>query len=437
MRFLVFNLFTVFFLIFSELHSQNPENAWLISLNSNIINLQGNTTEKGFNFGGPAISLSRYLGAGISIGTAYSLGNVKNYNSDFNYSSVDGFLKFNLLNGSISPFLVGGYGFSQFSDGIDRPGFFPSTETSRTFFGGLGFNIFLTKNFALNFQSTIRIMNETAGFDHLQNFIGISYGFGGSDADKDGVSDKKDKCPSVPGLKEYEGCPDTDGDKIIDKEDSCPEVPGLLEFNGCLDSDGDGISDPEDKCPNEPGKTEMNGCPDNDGDGVSDDLDDCKTAPGPLENNGCPWPDSDGDGINDNDDLCIDEQGTIENNGCPELSNEIVKTLNEFSSRINFVANSYTIFGRKTLEKIKNLLMENPKGSLLIEGFASSDGDQAYNIELSVKRAEAVRNFLIGLGVQAERLEVQGYGEDNPIGDNKLPEGRAINRRVQFKSKLN
>ena len=281
-------------------------------------------------------------------------------------------------------------------------------------------------------------MNENDGFDHLQHNVGLSLGFGSGDADKDGVSDSKDKCPSVPGLKEYEGCPDTDGDTIIDKEDKCPEIPGLPELNGCIDSDEDGISDPDDSCPNVFGSLEMNGCPDTDQDGVADKDDECPSNFGPIENNGCPWPDTDGDGVNDNEDLCIDEPGSKENNGCPELSGEIVKTLNEFGSRINFPANSYQILGRKTienLEKIKNLLEENKEGNLLIEGYASSDGDEDYNVELSIKRAQAVLEYLVKLGVPETRLEVIGFGEENPLEDNETSLGRAINRRVQFKSK--
>ena len=135
--------------------------------------------------------------------------------------------------------------------------------------------------------------------------------------------------------------------------------------------------------------------------------------------------------------MCKDEKGTLENNGCPELSEEIVKTLNEFGSRINFPANSFQIIGRKTIENlinIKKLLDENIDGNLIIEGYASSDGDEQYNVQLSLKRAQAVKDYLIKLGVAAERLEVKGYGEENPLEDNESSEGRAVNRRVQFKS---
>ncbi len=435
----------LYFLFFSltfiqYLTGQSLDNPWSISLNSNIINLQGNNLEKGFNFGGPSLGISRHIGAGISLGTQYALGNVNNFSDTYNYTSFDGFLKFNLIKGSAIPYIIGGYGFSRFSDGIERPGFFPSTETSRTIFGGLGFSFNLSEFLAINLQSTYRNMNENDGFDHLQHLLGLSYNFGSTDSDKDGIPDKKDKCPGVPGLKKYEGCPDTDGDTIIDKEDKCPEVPGLVEFNGCIDSDDDGIADPDDTCPNEAGTFELNGCPDKDGDGIADNEDTCIEEPGPIENNGCPWLDGDGDGIKDNEDLCKNEAGPIENNGCPELSGEIVKTLNKFGARINFIANSYRILGKKTLEnltQIKILLDENPEGSLLIEGYASADGDEIYNIELSIKRAQAVRDYLINIGVAAERLEVQGFGEVDPIGDNENPQGRAINRRVQFKSKRN
>ena len=440
MKNLISSFICLSFLFLHNIKAQTLDKPWSFSVNSNILNLLGNNLEDGINFGGPALGLSRYLSSGLSIGSQISIGKVDNFNDSYNYSSVDGFLKFNLSEGNIVPYFIGGYGFSLFSDGIDRKGLFPSSETSRTIFGGVGLGYYLTDNVSINLQSTYRSMNENDGFNHLQNFVGIVYSFGSGDSDKDGVSDKKDKCPDVPGLKEFEGCPDTDGDGIPDKEDQCPEISGTPEFNGCIDSDGDGISDPDDKCPEEYGMKDMNGCPDSDGDGISDDIDECKGAQGPNENNGCPWPDSDGDGVPDKDDLCKDEVGILSNKGCPELSSEIVATLNEFGSKIYFPANSSKIIGKKTrevLEDIKNILSENPKGNIIIEGYASSDGDEDFNIDLSVRRAKAVLDYLINLGISANRLEAEGYGELKPLGDNSNPQGRAMNRRVQFKPKRN
>ena len=123
------------------------------------------------------------------------------------------------------------------------------------------------------------------------------------------------------------------------------------------------------------------------------------------------------------------------NNGCPELSDEIMKTINDRGAKINFAASSDKILGKKMrtiLLEIRDILVKNPKGNLLIEGYASADGSEDFNTELSVRRAETVRDLLVSLGISEERLQVKGLGETAPIGDNESPEGRAENRRVQF-----
>ncbi|HXO74596.1 MAG TPA: DUF5723 family protein, partial [Puia sp.] len=92
------------------------------------------------------------------------------------------------------------------------------------------------------------------------------------DTYKDGIYDDVDKCPTVAGLKRYNGCPipDTDGDGINDEEDSCKTVAGLKRYNGCPipDTDGDGVNDEEDSCKTVAGLKKFNGCPDTDGDGI-------------------------------------------------------------------------------------------------------------------------------------------------------------------------
>jgi OOP family OmpA-OmpF porin len=66
-----------------------------------------------------------------------------------------------------------------------------------------------------------------------------------------------------------------------------------------------------------------------------------------------------------------------------------------------------------------------------ITGHTDSSGAAEYNQKLSVKRAEAVRDYLISLGADASKMEVAGMGEDKPIADNKTAAGRAKNRRVE------
>ena len=103
--------------------------------------------------------------------------------------------------------------------------------------GGLGSNFWFTKNFGIGIQGDY--VTTPIDKSNLANFwqasASINFRFGNRDKDKDGVLDKDDACPSVPGPVENQGCPwpDTDGDGVLDKDDACPEVPGLPEYNGC------------------------------------------------------------------------------------------------------------------------------------------------------------------------------------------------------------
>jgi outer membrane protein OmpA-like peptidoglycan-associated protein len=77
------------------------------------------------------------------------------------------------------------------------------------------------------------------------------------------VVDEKDACPDIFGEVALLGCPDRDKDTIADIFDKCPDIPGLKRYNGCPipDTDGDGLNDEEDKCPGIAGKRELQGCP--------------------------------------------------------------------------------------------------------------------------------------------------------------------------------
>ena len=136
------------------------------------------------------------------------------------------------------------------------------------------------------------------------------------DSDGDGVADNGDNCPSIPGPLSAQGCPDADGDGIADKDDLCPTLPGSRDAKGCPDRDHDGIADKDDKCPDTPGTAVLFGCPDKDNDGVADSEDLCPDVPGSIALKGCP--DRDKDGVGDADDLCPDVFGTLASKGCPD-----------------------------------------------------------------------------------------------------------------------
>ena len=106
MRYLkpLLSLVTVLFI--HTTYSQTQDSPWIFSAGANVISLVGTEVESGLNFGGPALSLSRHVAGGLSIGTQYSPGQVDNFSDSYTYTSLDGFLKVNLVRGSFSPYLT-------------------------------------------------------------------------------------------------------------------------------------------------------------------------------------------------------------------------------------------------------------------------------------------------------------------------------------------
>ena len=268
---------------------------------------------------------------------------------------------------------------------------------------------------------------------HFQHNLSVAINFGGKDTDKDGVYDRHDDCPSVPGLPEFNGCPDDDGDGIENSKDACPNAAGLLEFNGCPDSDGDGIADPNDACPDVAGLAKFNGCPDSDGDGIEDGKDACPNAAGPRKFNGCP--DSDGDGIADPDDKCPNEAGPSDNSGCPNPTAEAIEKLNELGAVVQFELNKSNLRDDaiELLLSVYEIMAKYGNTNFLIEGHTDSSGPKAFNKKLSLERAENVKSHLVSKGVEGDRLSTAGFGEDNPKESNNTRKGRIANRRVEFK----
>ena len=104
--------------------------------------------------------------------------------------------------------------------------------------------------------------------------------------------------------------------------------------------------------------------------------------------------------------------------------------MNESGLMIRFIASSSVINGdesKEVLNKIKLVLESYPKSRIVVKGFASSDGSKGYNQKLSEQRAEALKAYLISLGVESNRIETVGYGESKPIEDNKYAKGRKQN----------
>jgi len=102
---------------------------------------------------------------------------------------------------------------------------------------------------------------------------------------------------------------------------------------------------------------------------------------------------------------------------------------------IFFDYNAYTIRSESEaeLERLKNLILENPQIKVEISGHTDNVGGDKYNNELSENRAKAVTDYLIAEGVPPDRLIYAGYGKSQPVASNETPEGRQENRRTEFK----
>jgi outer membrane protein OmpA-like peptidoglycan-associated protein len=276
------------------------------------------------------------------------------------------------------------------------------------------------------------------------------------DNDKDGIADKDDDCIDVPGIAEFKGCPDSDGDKIADKDDLCPQQPGIQELKGCpvTDRDKDGIADTKDLCPDTPGQAQYEGCPDTDNDTISDIKDKCPTDPEDRDNfedeDGCPDPDNDQDKIADKEDLCATEKedgkGKAPKDGCPDTTKAVLVDGNIYIlDKIFFDVNKDTLKkpSYPTLDAVITVLKEHPEvKKIRIEGHTDDQGSDEANLDLSKRRAKRVLDYFVSKGVEAERLESEGYGEGAPLvaiqdldpkkNKKELSAARDKNRRVQF-----
>ncbi len=284
------------------------------------------------------------------------------------------------------------------------------------------------------------------------------------DRDGDGVPDSRDRCPDQSGPAATGGCPDTDGDGVSDPDDQCPRTVGPISNNGCpetTDRDSDGILDSNDRCPDEFGSAATGGCPDTDGDGIANIDDRCPNEAGPSAYNGCP--DSDGDGIPNDRDNCPNIAGTVDNNGCPSTSTQpnIVTTppptttvpsspqptggdgyitieeanILEIAMRAIQFETARDVITRESyqyLNSIADLMSRYYNYKLVISGHTDSTGPADTNLFLSRNRAQACYEYLQSRGVDASRMDYEGFGETQPIADNKTLRGRKLNRRVEF-----
>lgn len=367
--------------------------------------------------------LKKYIDFGGSINATFLNQGFPNKPNDFVdrlQLQLEGTAQFKMVSDHywFQPFLMGGFGAQRFD--VYYGAYIPL---------GVGLNINFFNEGRLFVNSTYRVPITTGSANyHFMYAFGVSGRLTKKkepkviappppppppkDSDNDGIIDDNDKCPTVPGVAKYDGCPvpDTDKDGINDDNDKCPTVAGLAKYQGCPvpDTDKDGINDEEDKCPNEPGVARYGGCP---------------------------VPDRDKDGINDEEDKCPDVFGVAAQQGCPEISAEVTKTVAYAAKNVYFATGSTKLLKQsyKPLDELVKVLNDNTSLKLKIDGHTDNVGADDFNMKLSDGRAASVKNYLISKGISADRLESEGFGETMPVADNKTAAGRTKNRRVEMK----
>lgn len=272
---------------------------------------------------------------------------------------------------------------------------------------GLGVKVHIDRRLSVRFdlRDTIspRLGLARGVANTVEALVGISITLGRK-RDRDEKKPEPAPEPAPPG--------DRDGDGFADPDDKCPDTPGVAP-DGCPpgDRDGDGFADPDDKCPDEPG----------------------------IAPDGCPDRDPDKDGILDPDDKCPTEPETVnrfeDGDGCPDELPEEVRAFEGALEGVNFDLGKATLQpgSSTTLDQAVDVLKKYPDVRVEISGHTDSTGSRELNMDLSARRADTVKEYLVGHGIDASRITTRGAGPDEPLETNATKAGRAKNRRIEFR----
>ena len=139
--------------------------------------------------------------------------------------------------------------------------------------------------------------------------------------------------------------------------------------------------------------------------------------------------DGDADGVLDTMDMCPESApgATVDVLGCEQDAAIVLRGVNFKTDSAELTDDSVAI-----LDRVANTLVANPEIAVEVSGHTDSDGDDAYNKDLSQRRAETVMAYLTDNGVAADKMTAMGYGEERPMATNETTEGKALNRRVEL-----
>ncbi len=139
--------------------------------------------------------------------------------------------------------------------------------------------------------------------------------------------------------------------------------------------------------------------------------------------------DLDGDGVINSHDKCpfTPKGAKVDGDGCV-----IAQTLTMRDVTFETNSSHLTANGQRIIDQVADFLRSDSKVNLSVEGHTDSRGSDAYNLTLSRARAEEVKKYLVGKGIDGKRLSAKGYGETRPVASNDTEAGREANRRVEM-----
>lgn len=308
-------------------------------------------------------------------------------------------------------------------------------------------NLLLDINGGVTYTTTDLINNFVIeDFNDASANLGIGLTFTGSnkcetDEDKDGLTYCREEQLKTDPLN-----PDTDGDGCKDGEEV--DVYQTNPLN--MDTDGDALNDCDEIRLYSTNPLKM----DTDGDGLNDGDEVNKYNTLPTN------PDTDGDGLKDGEEVLnykTDPKDKDTDHGSVNDGVEVTRGSDPLNPAddlpkpppeekvkvgdvitlegINFATNSWQItsLAEENLDVALNSLKNNPNVEVEIIGHTDNTGRREWNLELSEKRAESVKDWFVGKGISGSRITTKGMGPDDPIAPNDTKEGRYENRRIDFK----
>jgi len=419
--------FMVFFLVFSAFAANKPKAATFSVTGGGYFFENNQNYEDDFTVGVRAgYNFTENWGAELFfhyVPSEYKPGGGDN---DFYFAGIEALYHFMPRNRFV-PFLALGAGATHYSS--DKSGLVPSKFAVDY---GAGFKFFIIDNLA--FRADVRHvmpLGDTQAYGNNQGFIhndlmvtgGLLYSFGGDDRyaekllkelEEEKVRKVQEQAVAAPPVEKPVVAPppappqtpvDLDRDGVPDVSDECPNTPAsvVVDNKGCPpDSDKDGVPDYLDQCPNTPAGMrvdEKGCCGDDDHDGVANDVDKCPNTP---------------------------QGAVVAKDGC------VYETIStrlriEFDSGKAVIKKQY----HEEIKKVADFMKEHPEATATIVGHTDNIGSEKRNQELSLARAESVRQYLIkNFGIDGSRIRVFGYGSERPIASNDTKEGRQRNRRI-------